>query len=95
LLVWEIDAGKQFRKFLDRHRRAILDMVESGTIFSRSEIEPLLDATLPGMAEFAALLAIRDLVASARYNGAAFRNIITIPSRCLSNQSLRFSSPIL
>jgi arsenite/tail-anchored protein-transporting ATPase len=67
LLVWQIDAGKQFRKFLDRHREAILDLVESGTIFSRREIEPLLDATLPGMAEFAALLAIRDLVVSGRY----------------------------
>lgn len=67
LLVWQIDAGKQFRKFLRRHREAILDLVESGTIFSRHEIEPLLDAALPGMAEFAALLAIRDLVVSGTY----------------------------
>ena len=68
LRVWQIDAPKQFRKFIGRNRRAVLDLVESGTIFSRREIEPLLDATLPGMAEFAALLAIRDLIASGRYD---------------------------
>ena len=67
LLVWQINAVKQFRKFVGRHREAILDVVESGTIFTRCEIEPLLDATFPGMAEFAALLAIRDLVASGRH----------------------------
>jgi arsenite-transporting ATPase len=68
LLLWQIDAEKQLRGFIDRHRASILDLVESGTIFSRQEIEPLLDATLPGMAEFAALLAIRDLAASKRYS---------------------------
>lgn len=67
LRVWQINAGKQFRKFIGRHREAILELVESGTIFTRREIEPLLDATFPGMAEFAALLAIRDLVASRAY----------------------------
>ena len=58
LRIWQVDAAKQFRAFLGRYRRRILDLVESGTIFSRSEIEPLLDTTLPGMAEIAALLAI-------------------------------------
>lgn len=68
LLVWQIDAAKQFRKFLARSRTAVLELLESGTLFSRREIEPLLDATLPGMAEFAALLAIRDLLSSGRYD---------------------------
>lgn len=68
LLVWQIDAARQFRKYIARRREAILTLVESGTIFSRDEIEPLLDATLPGMAEFAALVTIHELLAAGRYS---------------------------
>src|SRR5205085_8077507 len=65
---WQVNAEKQFRKFLAGNRQAILALVESGTIFSRAEIEPLLDTTLPGMAEMAALLAIHDLLADGDYD---------------------------
>jgi arsenite-transporting ATPase len=68
LSLWQVDAEKQFRKFLAVNRDAILTLVENGTIFSREEIEPLLDTTLPGMAEMAALLAIHDLLASGAYD---------------------------
>jgi arsenite-transporting ATPase len=68
LLVWEVDAEKQFRAFLGQHRENMLHLVESGTIFSREEIAPLLDTTLPGMAEVAALLAIQDALESRRYD---------------------------
>ena len=68
LSVWEVNADQQFRRFLAGNRDAILALVESGTIFSRAEIEPLLDTTLPGMAEMAALLAIHDLLADAEYD---------------------------
>lgn len=67
LSAWQIDAPKQFCKFLDKYREHILDLVESGTIFSREEIGPLLDTTLPGMAEIAALLAIEEVLAGGRY----------------------------
>ncbi len=67
LWVWQINVEKQFRRFLDRYREAILGLVESATIFSRAEIQPLLDATLPGMAEFSALLALKDVARSGRY----------------------------
>ncbi|MBI2677185.1 MAG: ArsA family ATPase [Candidatus Koribacter versatilis] len=67
LSVWQVAAEKQFQKFLAGNRKAILALVESGTIFSSAEIEPLLDTTLPGMAEMAALLAIHDLLASDDY----------------------------
>jgi arsenite-transporting ATPase len=62
LLAWQIDAEKEFRKFLAGNRSAILDIVESGTLFSKDEIAPLLDTTLPGMAEMAGLLAIQELL---------------------------------
>lgn len=68
LTLWQVDAEKQFRKFLAGNRDAILTLVESGTIFSRDEIAPLLDTTLPGMAEMAALLAIHDVLEAGDYD---------------------------
>jgi arsenite-transporting ATPase len=62
IFAWQIDAEKEFRKFLAGNRGAILDIVESGTFFSKGEIAPLLDTTLPGMAEMAGLLAIQELL---------------------------------
>jgi arsenite-transporting ATPase len=63
-----VDAGRQFRKFLDQYRDTIISLLESGTMFSRREIEPLLDTTLPGMAEMAALLAINEKLAGEEYS---------------------------
>lgn len=67
LWVWQVNAQREFGKFLDRYRDAIFSVVESGTIFTRKEIEPLLDSTLPGMAEMAALLAIHNAIESEKY----------------------------
>lgn len=64
LFAWQIDAEREFRKFLDARRESLLELVESGTLFTRAEIEPLFDTTLPGMAELGALLALKDLVQS-------------------------------
>lgn len=64
LFAWQIDAEKKFRQFLDSKRDALLDLVESGTLFTREEIEPLLDTALPGMSELGALLALKELVSS-------------------------------
>ena len=58
LFLWQIAAQQEFDRFLRKYRDAILSVVEQGTIFSRAEIDPLLSTALPGMAEFAALLAI-------------------------------------
>jgi len=68
LFAWQIDADKEFQKFLSGNRGAILDIVEGGTFFSKDEIAPLLDTTLPGMAEMAGLLAIQELLESGRYD---------------------------
>jgi len=65
--AWQVNAEKQFRIFLDRHKEKLLSILETGSIFSRADIEPLLETTLPGMAEMAALLAISDLLASGKY----------------------------
>ncbi|HEY6249090.1 MAG TPA: ArsA family ATPase [Candidatus Angelobacter sp.] len=67
LFAWQVDADREFQKFLSGNRDAILNIVESGTFFSREEIAPLLDTTLPGMAEVAGLLAIQELLEQGRY----------------------------
>ena len=66
--AWEIDSERLFAKFLRDYKDDILDLIDKGSIFSRDDIEPLLDTTLPGMAEIAALLALRDAMASGRYS---------------------------
>lgn len=68
LFAWQLNARKEFDKFLRKYRDPMLHLVESGTFFTREEIAPLLDTTLPGMAEFAALLAIHQALAAGRYH---------------------------
>ncbi len=68
LSAWQIDAERRFRNFLNQYRENILQVVEMGSIFTREDIEPLIDSTLPGMAEVAALLAIHDAVQSGEYS---------------------------
>lgn len=67
LSVWQVDSQMEFAKFLAENREGILKIVENGTFFSREEIAPLLDTTLPGMAEVAGLLAIHELLESGEY----------------------------
>lgn len=67
IFAWQIDSAHEFQKFLSGNRDAILNIVENGTFFSREEIAPLLDTTLPGMAEVAALLAIQELTGEDEY----------------------------
>jgi arsenite-transporting ATPase len=68
LSLWQIDSQREFEKFLSHNREGILNIVESGTFFSKEEIAPLLDTTLPGMAEMAALLAIQQLLESGEHD---------------------------
>jgi arsenite-transporting ATPase len=62
LSIWQIDSQSEFQKFLESNREGILNIVENGTFFNREEIAPLLDTTLPGMAEVAGLLALREML---------------------------------
>jgi arsenite/tail-anchored protein-transporting ATPase len=68
LEVWEVNAEKRFRAFLNQHKEALLSILEKGSIFSRADLEPLLETTLPGMAEMAALLAMTDALDSCKYD---------------------------
>lgn len=67
LFAREIDASAEVRRFLDVHREGILKVIEKGSFFTADEIGPLLDATLPGMAEIAGLLAIDEALESGQY----------------------------
>lgn len=68
LWLWQVDAKKEFDKFLAPFRDQLFDLLQSGTIFSRQEIEPLLSTALPGMAEIAALMAIAQALEEKRYD---------------------------
>src|SRR5947209_6230021 len=68
LWAWQIDSDREFKKFLAGNRDAILNILENGTFFSKEEIAPLLDTTLPGMAEMAGLLAIQEMLESQDYD---------------------------
>ena len=65
-LLWarQIDPDLQIKKFLGREREDVLALLNKGSLFTRDELEPLLDTSLPGMAEVAALLAIHELLGS-------------------------------
>ncbi len=60
----QIDPDRQIKDFLGRERADILALLNKGSLFTRDELEPLLDTSLPGMAEVAALLAIHELLDS-------------------------------
>ncbi len=64
LYARHLNAGAAVEQFLDAQREGILQILEGGSLFSRDELQPLLDSALPGMAEVAALLAIHDLLES-------------------------------
>lgn len=68
LEVWQVNAVKLFGEFLDEYREDIVDVIDKGSIFSREDIEPLIDTTLPGMAEISGLLAIREALHSGKYS---------------------------
>ena len=67
LTAWEMNPAKRFQRFLAKHKRELVEVIEQGSLFSGEEISALLETTLPGMAEMAALLAIGDALESGRY----------------------------
>jgi arsenite-transporting ATPase len=68
LHAWQVSAEREFRKFIRQNREALLQTIESGSIFTRDEIEPLLDTSLPGMAEMSGLLAINHALRTGQYD---------------------------
>ncbi len=65
--VWQLDAAREFGEFLNQYRNAVLEVIVSGTIFSREEVAPLLETTIPGMAEVSALLVMAELLSDREY----------------------------
>ena len=65
--AWQVDADKKFHGFLSRNKGTLLAILESGSLFSREDIEPLLDTSVPGMAEMAGLLALEEALSSGKY----------------------------
>ncbi|MBV9480731.1 MAG: ArsA family ATPase [Acidobacteria bacterium] len=91
--VWQINSEKLFADFLAQHKSAILDLIDQGTVFSREDIEPLLNTSLPGMAEMSALLAIRDALAAGKYSQVVVDTAPighTLRLFSLANEFLRF-----
>jgi arsenite-transporting ATPase len=64
LWVRQLDAEKQITAFLKVEREEILALLNRGSLFTGEELSALLDTSLPGMAEVAALLAIDELLDS-------------------------------
>ncbi len=60
----QLDAEKQINAFLKIEREEILGLLNRGSLFTGDELASLLDTSLPGMAEVAALLAIHELLDS-------------------------------
>ncbi len=58
----QLDAERQIKRFLAAERKDVLALLSKGSLFTREELEPLLDTSLPGMAEVAALLALHELL---------------------------------
>lgn len=67
LWAWELNASRLLGDFFRTYKQSILEIVERGSLFSAKEISPLIETALPGMAEIAALLAIRDAIDSKKY----------------------------
>lgn len=65
--VWQLRAEREFNDFVDKYRDAVIEVLASGTIFSRGEVAPFLETTIPGMAEVAALLLLADLLDGKEY----------------------------
>lgn len=68
LEAWQLNSEKLFGEFLRKHKESILKIIDAGSIFSREDIEPLLDNALPGMAEVSGLLAIHESITSGKYS---------------------------
>lgn len=67
LAVWQVNAKKQFRAFLSRHRKTLLEILEKGSILSLEDVDSLLDSSLPGMAEMSALLGLEEVLSAGKY----------------------------
>jgi arsenite/tail-anchored protein-transporting ATPase len=64
----ELDAAHAFRRWLDRHRGALGDILEHGTWLDRDDVDALLDLSVPGVDELIALIEIDRLAEERDYD---------------------------
>src|SRR5207253_5420427 len=61
LIAFEMDAGAALEKFKTEHRAVLSEIAERGTLLDESDINELLDLSLPGMDEVMALFELSEL----------------------------------
>ena len=61
LVAYEMDASAALEKFKTKHRAVLSEIAERGTLLDESDINELLDLSLPGMDEVMALFELSEL----------------------------------
>ena len=67
LFAFEMDAGAALEKFKTKHHQVLAEIAERGTLLDESDINELLNLSLPGMDEVMALFELSELDASGAY----------------------------
>ena len=66
LTAMEVDPEEERQRFLESHRGALLSLLERGTYLDSSDAAALVDLTVPGLDELAALFRLRTLLREER-----------------------------
>ena len=61
LIAYEMDAGVALEKFKDEHRAVLSEIAERGTLLDESDINDLMNLSLPGVDEVMALFELSEL----------------------------------
>ena len=68
LIAYEMDAGAALEKFKTKHRATLGEIAERGTLLDTSDINELLDLSLPGLDEVMALFELSELDGKGAYS---------------------------
>ena len=83
----ELDAKRAFARWMATNRRALGDILEQGTWLDRSDVEALLDLSIPGLDELAGLLEI------SRLSDAGGADIIVVDTAPTGHTLRLFAAP--
>ncbi|HEX8889514.1 MAG TPA: ArsA family ATPase [Pyrinomonadaceae bacterium] len=67
LFAYEMNANAAFEKFKDAHHRTLAEIADRGTLLDESDINELLNLSLPGMDEVMALFELSELDREGRF----------------------------
>lgn len=68
LYAYEMDAGAALYKFKEKHRAVLAEIAERGTLLDESDVNELLNLSLPGMDEVMALFELSELSRAGTYS---------------------------